>query len=136
MAKYKKLLVYVAVLATLLVSPRFTRAATLNPSNGELIAYMHEVFGPEMPHFYQIIKCESTFRQWERDGLPLISYTTDIGISQINLWTWGSEARKLGLDIFNSWQDNIKMAHYIYGKQGFKAWVCYKKITQYYLLHL
>ena len=77
--------------------------------------------------------CESGHRQFKDDGKPLISPTSDVGVMQVNSVHW-SKARELGLDIFNSVDDNIKMGRIIYDTQGIKAWMaltseCYKKIS-------
>ena len=71
-----------------------------------------------------VLECESRFRQFDENGEPLMSDTQDVGISQINE-IWWAEAEELGLDIFNSLDDNLKMARIIKEKQGIKAWSCY-----------
>ena len=68
------------------------------------------------------IKCESRFKQFWPDGTPKISPTSDVGIMQINIQHW-KEAKSLGLDIFNSVDDNIKMGRIIYDRQGSGAWL-------------
>lgn len=72
-----------------------------------------------------IAKCESGYKQFEKDGSHLISLTSDVGLMQINQVHW-KRAKSLGLDIFNSPIDNWEMAKIIYKEQGFKAWTCYK----------
>lgn len=127
MAKYQKLLAGAAVLAALAL-PRLAHGGVVqNPTREEFLVYVTEVFGPEAQTFYNIVDCESDFLQWKDDGDVVISHTMDIGISQINLDTWDLKMTELHLDIFKSWKDNVKMAHYIYKTQGFDAWVCYKK---------
>lgn len=78
----------------------------------------------DTPEMIKIVKCESGFRQF-KDGKPLMSKTSDVGVMQINQVHW-QEAKNLGLDIFNSVQDNIKMGKIILAKEGLKAWMCYK----------
>jgi hypothetical protein len=70
-----------------------------------------------------VVKCESNFRQF-KNGEPLMSPTSDVGVMQINQVHW-KKAKELGLDIFNSVDDNIKMGRRIYDSQGIKAWTCY-----------
>lgn len=79
------------------------------------------------PRLYKIFKCESGLRQFDSSGNPLMSPTHDVGISQINQTHW-DEAKKLGLDIFNSTEDNIKMAKIILQQQGYSAWTCSRLI--------
>lgn len=76
----------------------------------------------DSPKMMDIIGCESGFQQF-KDGKPLRSGTSDIGVMQINQVHW-QEAKKLGLDIFNSASDNIRMGRIILEKQGISAWVC------------
>jgi len=85
-----------------------------------------EAFKDE-PKMLPTIGCESNFRQFDSRGKPLRSPTSDVGVMQINQVHWG-EAKKLGLDIFYSEDDNIKMGRIIYESQGLEAWTCSKKV--------
>lgn len=78
------------------------------------------------PRMLKIIQCESQWRQFELDGTPLISKTSDVGLLQINQVHW-DRAKELNLDIFNSVDDNIKMAKIIYDEQGITAWTCFNR---------
>lgn len=85
---------------------------------------------PDEPRMVTVAWCESEHRQFDKFGEPLISKTSDVGVMQINQVHW-SEAKKLGLDIFYSEDDNIKMGRRIYDIQGITAWMaleseCYK----------
>jgi hypothetical protein len=80
-------------------------------------------FPPEM---IPVIKCESSFHQFNADGTPNISPTHDVGIMQINHVHW-IEAKNLGLDIFHSIDDNVKMGKIIFAEQGLGGWNCSKK---------
>lgn len=71
------------------------------------------------------IACESGFRQFDNDGRILRSKTDDVGITQINVDTWGLKAKELGLDIYTP-LGNVQMAKHILNIQGKKAWVCYQ----------
>ena len=82
---------------------------------------------PEEPIMVQVAYCESKHRQLV-NGKPLISPTSDVGVMQINQVHW-KEAKKLGLDIFYSEDDNIKMGRIVYEKQGVSAWTCYKLVS-------
>lgn len=55
-------------------------------------------------------------QQFRKDGSPRWSDagTPDVGACQINLPTWGKKAKELGLDVVNSFEDNVKMAKWIY----------------------
>ncbi len=73
---------------------------------------------------YPVIACESGFKQFATSTIPLLSRTLDVGIAQINLKSWAKKAEEMGLNIFASTTDNLKMAQYIYSVQGKNAWVC------------
>ncbi len=77
----------------------------------------------DVPRMMDVIYCESKFQQFGKDGKVLKSRTSDYGVGQINK-VHLPEAKRLGLDIFNSVDDNIKMMRIIYDKQGINAWVC------------
>ncbi len=74
-----------------------------------------------------IVSCESGYKQFNPKGKPLISPTSDVGVMQINQTHW-KEAKKLGLDIFNSPIDNIDMGMVVYKNEGLSAWSCYKPV--------
>lgn len=78
---------------------------------------------PDVPAMVDVVRCESHFRQLSGNGTPLISPTDDVGVMQINQVHW-AQAKALGLDIFNSIDDNIKMGRIVYEQQGIGAWTC------------
>lgn len=75
---------------------------------------------------YKIAKCESGLKQFH-NGKPLMSPTSDVGIMQINQVHW-NEAKRLGLNIFDNIEDNIKMAKIILAQQGYTAWMCNSRL--------
>lgn len=77
----------------------------------------------DVPQMTAIVRCESSYRQFEGTSTPLVSRTDDVGVMQINQVHW-AEAKALGLDIFNSVDDNIKMGRIVYEQQGLAAWTC------------
>lgn len=81
----------------------------------------------DIPQMTAIVRCESSFRQFDAQGKPLISPTGDVGVAQINIKTWGAEAKALGLDIYGSAADNLAMARIVLKEQGLTAWTCYNK---------
>lgn len=81
----------------------------------------------DAPRMMKVIACESNFRQFDSSGKPLMSHTADVGIFQVNQVHW-DEAKSLGLDIFNSAKDNIKMGRIIYDREGIDAWTCNKLV--------
>jgi len=75
---------------------------------------------------FDIVRCESGFKQFDRVGGILTSPTNDVGIMQINLKTWADEALNMGIDIYTL-NGNIEMGKHILKVQSKTAWVCYKK---------
>lgn len=99
----------------------------LSASQVAIQAYLEEVF-PDVPRMLPIIRdCESGLVQFDPSGAPLLSPTNDVGVMQVNKANW-AQAKALGLDIFNSYKDNIKMGRVIYDQQGIGAWTCSKKV--------
>lgn len=97
--------------------------AKLSPAQLAMREFVSSLF-PDVPDMVPTVLCESKFRQFGPDGTPLISKTDDVGVAQINIPTWGKQAKELGLDIYNSAADNLTMARIVYEKQGITAWTC------------
>lgn len=97
------------------------------PTQIALANKVREVFDEEM---VDVIRCESQFNQHKSNGTPLLSPTSDVGVMQINQVHW-KRAKALGLDIFNSVDDNIIMGKIVYDERekltgnGAEAWSCY-----------
>lgn len=109
-------------------TPRVHRASvattTLSESQIDVKRAVEAAF-PDVPEMARVIACESGYAQFWPDGSPKISPTDDVGVMQINQTHW-AQAKALGLDIFNSVDDNIKMGRIIYDEQGISAWTCSK----------
>ena len=75
-----------------------------------------------------VVRCESQFHQFRSNGKPLISSrnkdgTYDIGLLEINS-RWLPLSKKMGLDIVNNAEDNIKFGQYLLKKYGISQWSC------------
>lgn len=91
---------------------------------------INTLWGEKAPIMHKILQCESGMRQYDSKGNPLMSKTDDVGIAQIHIGkyaNWAKKSIELGYDLTKT-EDNIVMAYYIWNKQGFKAWSCYKQI--------
>ena len=75
------------------------------------------------PILRQIAVCESNNRQFGHDGKALRGKANhlDIGRYQINIGVWGSEANRLGYDLFSD-EGNEAMALEIFKRQHTKPW--------------
>lgn len=82
----------------------------------------------------RVIECESNFRQYDKNGNPLIGFTGDVGIMQIAPQYWLEEAEKLGHDIYTA-EGNIAMAKVILERQGINAWACHKIVNKHLSLN-
>ncbi len=91
----------------------------------------------DYPLLKQICSCESAFahpfnepRKFDELGLPLWGQnpkirgatTTDVGVCQISLKYHEKQTKKMGLDVINSLEDNVKYAKYLYDKNGARDW--------------
>jgi hypothetical protein len=94
-------------------------------------AYVRDYF-KDAPILAEIAKCESTFRQFDKEGNVLRGKVNkgDVGIMQINTYYHEDRAVKNGFDIFTI-DGNLGYAKYLYGKSGDAPWVhsskCWKK---------
>ncbi len=85
--------------------------------------YVRQYF-KETPILAEIAKCESSFRQYGKDGKALrgIVNSDDVGVMQINTHYHEDDAEKLGINIYTL-QGNLEFAKVLYGKYGDKPWV-------------
>jgi hypothetical protein len=106
-------------------------AVVENYDPATLEEYLKEYFVDE-PILVQVAKCESTFRQFGKDGKPIrgIANAKDVGVMQINEDYHLEDAKKAGFDIYTL-EGNIGYAKFLYSKYGSKPWVhsspCWKK---------
>ena len=86
-------------------------------------AYVRNYFR-DTPILAEIAKCESSFRQFDKNGKPLrgIVNDKDIGVMQINTYYHEEDAEKIGLNIYTL-EGNLQFAKVLYGKYGDKPWV-------------
>ncbi len=134
-----KYIILVLLLAILFI-PRFTGALTFGVLPGQELKFkdppkvkkvttqsfqnIKTLIGDD--RLIEIAYCESGLKQF-KNGKPLISHTNDVGVMQINEVHF-PRARALGLDIFYSTEDNIKMGKLILRDSGYRAWTCNKLV--------
>ena len=77
----------------------------------------------DIPIMIEVSRCESQFRQFNKDGTVLkgVVDNRDTGAMQINTYYHLSDAQKLGLDIFTL-EGNLAYARYLYERQGTQPW--------------
>ena len=77
----------------------------------------------DAPVMVEIAKCESTFRQTNKEGEVLrgVVNNRDVGVMQINEYFHGKTAEKMNVDIY-SMDGNLEYARHLYEKEGTKPW--------------
>lgn len=80
------------------------------------------------PILEKIAKCESSNRQYGKDGKVLKGNVnkSDLGRWQINTDIWGKKATELGYDLTTS-QGNEAMARWLFANKGSVPWVLSSK---------
>jgi hypothetical protein len=90
--------------------------------NAMVEKYVKNYFS-DIPIMVEIAKCESRFRQYEKDGRVLrgVQNNLDFGVMQINEYYHGEDSAKLGLDI-ETLEGNTTYARFLYEKYGVSPW--------------
>ena len=91
-------------------------------SNEGLEAKVRAYFS-DVPIMADIARCESKFRQFDSDGIPLDGGAGSmIGIFQINAPVHAHYAKSLGMDIY-SVDGNLAYARRLFSKEGTTPWI-------------
>ena len=110
------------------------KQATKQPSkdyNADVESEVREYFA-DIPLMAEISKCESHYRQFEKDGSIFRGKVNnqDVGAMQINEYYHKDRATKLGYDL-HTLEGNMAYARVLYEEQGGQPWVssspCWKK---------
>jgi hypothetical protein len=82
----------------------------------------------ETPVLAEIARCESTFRQVDKDGQVLRGKVnkSDLGLMQVNEYYHGEKADDLGFDL-TTVNGNLAYGKYLYDKEGTTPWNSSKK---------
>jgi len=116
------------------VSVRVEEQATTSiPTRAELEKKAKAYFKDD-PILVDIARCESHFRQLDRDGNILRGVVNkgDLGLMQINEYYHADKAKELGLDL-KTIEGNMAYAKYLYDKEGAQPWIssskCWNQIS-------
>lgn len=92
------------------------------PNNIGLNKLVREYFS-DTPLLAEIAKCESSFRQFDKNGDVLRGKvnSSDVGLMQVNEYYHGEPAKKLGFDIY-SVDGNLAYAKWLYKREGGQPW--------------
>ncbi|MEI8327772.1 MAG: hypothetical protein WCG02_01415 [Candidatus Taylorbacteria bacterium] len=90
-------------------------------------AYLRQEFA-ETPLLVDIARCESSFRQYDKNGNIVRGRvnSADIGVMQINEMYHDKTAVKLGIDL-HTLEGNVAYAKHLYAEQGSQPWVSSSK---------
>lgn len=97
--------------------------------------YVRNYFS-DIPIMIEIAKCESTFRQHDKEGKVLrgVVNSADRGVMQVNLYYHEDPAEKLGYDV-HTLEGNTSYARVLFEKSGVQPWKsskpCWSKTTAY-----
>ncbi len=91
-------------------------------STSTMESYLRQEYA-DTPILVDIARCESEFRQYNKDGTVLRGRAVrdDVGVMQINEHYHAAMAKKLGIDIY-SIDGNIEYAKHIYQESGTAPW--------------
>ena len=68
-----------------------------------------------------IVKCESSWQQYRKDGSVVVS-SGNIGLAQINKLAHEKTYKQINLDPYNPY-DNLKFAIFLYKRDGISPWL-------------
>jgi hypothetical protein len=78
----------------------------------------------------ELIRCESSLHAHATGTQAVVG--KDIGWMQINTYYHLSDSKKMGLDIYNKW-DNLEYGFYLMSKRGLSPWSASKHCWSKYL---
>src|SRR3989344_3041723 len=122
-----------ALSAALNQSQPIPAAPTFVPQAQTIREYVEEYFAGE-PIMVDISKCESHFRQFNKNGAVYrgTKNNQDVGVMQINEYYHLDATKKLGYDIYTV-EGNVAYARYLFEKEGTVPWAssepCWGKTT-------
>lgn len=111
-------------------APKQPSNASVN-LNANVETEVREYFA-DIPLMAEVSKCESRFRQFEKDGSVFRGKINDrdVGAMQINEFYHAERAKKLGYNL-HTLKGNMQYARLLYKEQGAQPWVssspCWKK---------
>ncbi len=97
-------------------------SVTISSDRNVVIEYLQKNFA-DTPILVEIAKCESEFRQFNKNGDLLRGRVdnADVGVMQINERYHLEDSKKLGFNI-HTIEGNVAYAKYLYEKSGSKPW--------------
>jgi hypothetical protein len=108
---------------SIITSNQSNATKQLTNPNRAIESTVREYF-KDAPIMAEVAKCESHFRQFEKDGSIFRGKITtkDVGVMQVNEYYHLKRAQKLGYDIY-SVEGNMAYARLLYTEEGTDPWV-------------
>jgi hypothetical protein len=93
------------------------------PNNEDIKREAQKIFAND-PILVDIARCESHFRQYDKDGSVLRGTVnkSDVGVMQINEHYHADKAKTLGYDLMTP-EGNMAYAQYLYKNEGGQPWI-------------
>ena len=94
------------------------------PPQAQTIHEYVSAYFADIPVMIDIAKCESRFKQFDKDGSVHrgVVNDQDVGVMQINEHYHLETSTKLDIDIYTV-EGNVAYAKYLYEKEGTQPWV-------------
>lgn len=98
-----------------------TTATSTDDPNATVEAQVQSYFS-DIPVMIAIAQCESSFRQFNQNGTPLLGGDGDVvGVFQLDESSHANAAQSLGIDI-DTTAGNLEYARFLYGFEGTTPW--------------
>lgn len=110
------------------VTSRIEEQATVSVYSKKELEQKARAFFKEDPILVEIARCESQFRQLDKNGNILRGAINkgDLGLMQINEYYHADKAEELGLNL-KTVEGNMAYAKYLYDKEGAQPWISSSK---------
>lgn len=121
-----------AIASDIKVQPEIVEVKLNNLTAREYV----ERYFSDVPILVEVARCESQFRQYNKDGKILTGEVNkyDLGVMQINELYHADRSEKLGLNL-DTIEGNTAYARHLFEKEGLRPWLssspCWKKSAAY-----
>ena len=107
---------------------KIVEQATVTIPTSKELEKKAKIYFKDDPILVDIARCESRFRQLDKDGEILRGKVNkgDIGLMQINEYYHADKANELGLDL-ETLEGNMAYAKYLYDREGGQPWISSSK---------
>jgi hypothetical protein len=106
------------------ITPNASNTAKLLTNPNQVVESTVREYFKDIPIMAEVAKCESHFRQFEKDGSIFRGRITtkDVGVMQVNEYYHLNRAQKLGYNI-HTIEGNMAYARLLYTEEGVDPWI-------------